>query len=137
MSTSQSTNEDLIKLGERAYYTKVSRFNERVLIHIRKYYEPEEKAAEGPSLHPSKFGVALNIGEWNDLLEAAPSLNESVGHYSKLSRESEEKSKCGPEKAKKSKVFSSTFKHSSLVEIIVEEDGNPRANQRRDGKGYF
>ena len=70
--------DQLYTLGDRDYYATVNRFNNQLRIHIRKYFEPQPAPGEVPPFLPTKFGVALTVKEWNDLLNYVPVVNDII-----------------------------------------------------------
>jgi len=68
-------------LGDRDYCATVNTFNNQLKIHIRKFFEPKAIPGEAPPLLPTKYGVALDIKEWKELMKIAPELNTAIEKY--------------------------------------------------------
>ena len=71
----------MFQLGERHYFAVSRKFNGKVSIHIRKFYDKNNIEGCNSQKIPTKFGVALTVEEWFDLLRIAPLLNEDITEY--------------------------------------------------------
>ena len=81
------SNCKVLSLGDRYYCATANKFKGEIKIHVRKYYEPKAEPGQAPPFFPTKYGVALTVEEWNDLLKYAPQLNAMV---EQLKREQEQ-----------------------------------------------
>ena len=69
----------LFKIGERHYFATVSEYNNELRVHIRKYYDLSVPTKDPSApLVPTKYGIALDIKEWSDLMAKIPSLNTMI-----------------------------------------------------------
>ena len=69
----------MFQLGDRHYFAVVNRFDCRSLVHIRKFYEQNTTAGHiDPQKIPTKFGIALTVEEWFELVRITPLLNDII-----------------------------------------------------------
>ena len=83
-----------IKIGDRDYFVKVCEYNNELRVDIRKYFE-ESPPPPGccPMEYPSKYGIALNLKEWSDLMEKLPVLNTIIEQNTQEKSESQDQIK--------------------------------------------
>ena len=68
----------VFSLGDRYYCITANKFKDQIKIHVRKYYEDKPEPGQAPPFYPTKYGVALTVKEWNDLLKYASQINDMV-----------------------------------------------------------
>lgn len=64
----------MIPIGDRNTMVKVTEWNNRLLIHIRKFMYDDDKER----LYPTKIGIALNEKELEDILEKGGVIREKI-----------------------------------------------------------
>ena len=106
-----------VKIGDRDYFVRVCEYNNELRVDIRKYFE-ESPPPPGccPMEYPTKYGIALNMKEWADLLEQLSVLNTIIEENNKdnnldqTSKEPQSQTKSEPQDQIKKKTSKKDFK---------------------------
>ena len=74
----------LFKIGDRHYFATVSEYDNELRVHIRKYYELSAPTQDPSApMIPTKYGIALNLKEWTDLMAKLNSISCSINKLTK------------------------------------------------------
>ena len=67
--------DKMFQLGDRHYFAVVKQFDGRTLVHITKFYV---QINNNKQKIPTKYGIALTIDKWQELVRITPFLNETI-----------------------------------------------------------